>query len=90
MASNDLPVCPNHHRGSCPRSQVVLLRETSGTGNDFWSFGCETCLLVFVRTKPTSQSTGRSAAMDDQRRTMQRNLQRWESRTKFFVQGKKV
>jgi len=67
---------------------VVLLRETTGTGSDFWSFGCETCLLVFVRTKPTSQQAGRNRVLEDQRRQIERNMRRWESRTKFFVQGR--
>lgn len=83
--SSDFPACPNHQRGTCERSQVVLLNEVANQGSECWVFGCETCLLTFVRTKPVSQARGQYGKALRDRAESERRLRRWESRTKFFV-----
>lgn len=87
--ANDFPTCPNFQRGACERSQVVLLNEGINEGSEFWAFGCETCLLTFIRTKDVSRKRGQYTKLLAQRETMERNLKRWQSRTRFFTPGPK-
>lgn len=43
-----LPRCPNNAKGSCERSEPMVLNETEG---DF-TFYCRCCHCIYVRTKP--------------------------------------
>lgn len=82
---SDFPQCPNNLRGTCERSQVILLNEGTNAGSEFWAFGCETCKLTFVRTKPVSQKRGQYAKELRDHEAIERRLRRWEARTRFFV-----
>lgn len=46
----DAPVCPNFKRGTCERSDPVIL-EQSGDA-EHYQFGCRTCRCGYVVTAP--------------------------------------
>lgn len=48
----DVPACPNFKRGTCERSDPVILSEDT----EYYQFGCRTCRCGYVFTAPRGKA----------------------------------
>jgi hypothetical protein len=61
------PECPNHKRGTCERSDPVILAEDA----EYYQFGCRTCRCGYVFTAPRGQARARWALEIERRKELQ-------------------
>lgn len=52
---SELPSCPNHRAGACPRSELVL----AGESRSHYAFICRCCHLYWVVSKPQERDRAR-------------------------------
>jgi hypothetical protein len=50
-----IPICPNARKGTCERSDPVVLSEDS----EYYQFGCRTCHCGYVVTAPKGVARAR-------------------------------
>jgi hypothetical protein len=63
----DAPVCPNHKKGTCERSDPVILAQD----DEYYQFGCRTCRCGYVFTTPHGKARAQWKLEMDRRRELQ-------------------
>lgn len=75
----DIP-CPNRNRG-CERSEVILHSE----GDDFHTFRCLNCHVIFVRSKGPAVARGKLRAQEEAIRRAIEQRRFADGRKKYFT-----
>lgn len=72
--------CPNNRRGTCPRSDPVILEE----GREHIQIGCKTCRAGYVVTLPEGKRHARYENRIKELKRIQEQQKAVESRAKPF------
>lgn len=77
----NVPQCPNSVKGNgCPKSNPVIEKE----GDDFWSFRCLTCKVVYVVSKEGIRDKSRFENAVKLRKQAEEEYQRRMKKVKIF------
>lgn len=68
------PLCPR-----CHRSMLLLAEEDTN-----WQFGCDTCKIAHVFTKPQSKGLAKEQVKEQRADNWRKQLRALESRPKYF------
>jgi hypothetical protein len=74
----DAPKCPNFTRGTCERSDPVILSEDA----EYYQFGCRTCKCGYVFTAPQGKARAQWKLEMERRKELQLTD---GDRHKFFI-----
>ena len=78
----ELPKCPNFEKKrGCERSDLKLV----GENEHAWTFHCNTCLLDWVVSKPSSIKSGKMRAQEEESRKQAEMRRDREKKAKYFT-----